>query len=211
MIMKREPLFFPRVFDDPAAAKKYAASNSSRGRQVGKIVAKNLVKEGFLKGRILDAGCGAGDLAIELARQIPGTEIVGLDLSEPLLELARSSAAETGLTNRVSFEKGDVQQMPFPDGWFDLAVSLNTLNVVEDPVAMLNEIERVLSPAGRLLLSAIKRSWVGIFMPIFKTAYTLQEVEEILKRSRLRPWKIYERFFWLGIETCASGEFLSDR
>jgi ubiquinone/menaquinone biosynthesis C-methylase UbiE len=208
--MKRAPLFFPRVFDDPETAKSYAASASSRGRQVGKIAAEGLVKGGFTKGRILDAGCGAGDLAIELARGIPAAEVVGLDLSEPLLELARSSSAEADLTGRVSFQKGDVQEMPFKDGWFDVVVSLNTLHVVEDPVAMLNEIERVLSPGGRLLLSDIKRSWVGIFMPIFKTAYTPKEVKELLKRSRLRSWKVYDRFFWFGIEACASGKFLSD-
>lgn len=209
--MKRAPLFFPRVFDDPETARSYAASASRRGRQVGKIVAEGLVKGGFAKGRILDAGCGAGDLAIELARGIPNAEIVGLDLSEPLLELARSSSAEAGLTGRVSFEKGDIQQMPFQDGWFDVVVSLNTFHVVAGPVAMLNEIERVLSPAGRLLLSDIKRSWLGLFMPMLKTAYTPEEAKELLKQSRLRSWKVYDRFFWFGIEACASGEFLSDR
>jgi ubiquinone/menaquinone biosynthesis C-methylase UbiE len=209
--MKRAPLFFPRVFDDPEMAKSYAASASSRGRQVGKIVAEGLIKGGFTKGRILDAGCGAGDLAIELARGIPEAEVVGLDLSEPLLELARPSSAEASLTGRISFEKGDVQKMPFKDGWFDVVVSLNTFHVVKDPIAMLNEIERVLSPGGRLLLSDIKRSWLGLFMPMLKTAYTPKEAQELLKQSRLRSWKVYDRFFWFGIEACASGEFLSDR
>jgi ubiquinone/menaquinone biosynthesis C-methylase UbiE len=209
--MKRAPLFFPRVFDDPETAKSYAASASSRGRQVGKIVAEGLTKGGFTRGRILEAGCGAGDLAIELAREIPNAEIIGLDLSEPLLELARSSSTEAGLAGRVSFEEGDIQQMPFQDGWFDVAVSLNTFHIVADPVAMLNEIERVISPAGRLLLSDIKRSWVGMLMPMLKTAYTLKEAQELLARSRLRAWKVYDRFFWFGVEACASGEFLSDR
>jgi ubiquinone/menaquinone biosynthesis C-methylase UbiE len=209
--LKRAPLFFPRVFDDPETARSYAASASRRGRQVGKIVAQGLVQGGFAQGRILDAGCGAGDLALELARRIPEAEVVGLDLSEPLLQLARSSTAEAGLTARVVFEKGDIQKMLFQDGWFDVVVSLNTFHVVEDPVAMLDEVERVLSPGGRLLLSDIKRSWVGVLMPMLKTAYTTEEAKELLKRSRLRSWKVYDRFFWFGVEACASGEFLSDR
>jgi ubiquinone/menaquinone biosynthesis C-methylase UbiE len=90
---------------------------------------KVLVQGGFAQGRILDAGCGAGDLALELARRIPEAEVVGLDLSEPLLQLARSSTAEAGLTARVVFEKGDIQKMLFQDGWFDVVVSLNTFHV----------------------------------------------------------------------------------
>ena len=48
--------------------------------------------------------------------------------------------------------------MPFEDDSFDVVVSVNTFHVVDDPVAMLNEIERILKPEGILGLSCIKRS-----------------------------------------------------
>jgi ubiquinone/menaquinone biosynthesis C-methylase UbiE len=209
--MKRAPLFYPRVFHDPETARSYAASASSRGQRVGKATVEILAKSGFEKGRILDAGCGAGDVALELARGIPGAEVVGLDLSEPMLELARSSAAQAGLTDRLCFEKGDIQKMPFQDGWFDVVVSLNTLHVVEDPVAMINEVERVLAPEGGFALSDIKRSWIAWVMPMLRTAYTPAEVEDILRRSRLRSWQVSSHFFWLLIEAHAPGKFLPRR
>jgi ubiquinone/menaquinone biosynthesis C-methylase UbiE len=209
--VERAPLLYPRVFDDPEAARQYATSARKRGEQIGKVIATSLSKQGFEKGRILDAGCGAGDVAIALAHGLPGAKVAGLDLSEPLLESARSSSAKAGLTDRLSFEKGDVQKMPFEDDWFDVAVSVNMLHVVQDPVAMLDEVERVLTRKGRLVLSDIKRSWVGFFMPILKAAYTPAEVKELLHRSKLRSWKVYERFLWLAVEACESSEFLANR
>jgi len=197
--MKREPNMYPSVFTDPEAAREYAASAAKRGKRIGKDFAKVLSQLGFEKGQILDAGAGSGDVAIELARVFPRAEVVGLDLSEPLLELARSSMEKAGLSDRLSFEKGDVQAMPFEDDSFDVVASLNTLHVVDDPVAMLDEIERVLAPNGMLGLSDIKRSWFGLFMPILKTAYTATEAKELLHRSKLRPWEFHESFLWFSV------------
>jgi ubiquinone/menaquinone biosynthesis C-methylase UbiE len=92
-----------------------------------------------------------------------------------------------------------VESLPFEDDSFDVVINTNMLHIVKNPVKMINEIERVLSPKGELIFGDIRRSWIGYFMPIFKTTYTHKEGEEVLRQSNLRPWKLEKGFFWWGV------------
>ena len=159
---------------------------------------KLLEQQGFSEGRILEVGCGSGEVAVELALAFPKATLVGLDLSKPMLEIARASAEKVGVSNRVSFKEGDAQSMPFGDRSFDAVVSLNTFHVVKDPIAMLNEIERVLAPDGSVMVTDIRRSWLRLFMPILNTAYTSAQARGLLSRSRLRQYEFLQGLFWLG-------------
>jgi ubiquinone/menaquinone biosynthesis C-methylase UbiE len=200
--MKKAPVITP-IPRNAEEAKKHAKSASKRGMRIGKSLAQSLSQRGFKTGCILDAGCGSGEIVVELANAFPEADVVGLDLSEPLLEMARESADEL---KNVSFKNGDVQKMPFEDDSFDVVVSMNMLHVVDDPVAMLNEIERVLTSEGVLGLGDIKRSWAGYFMPLLKTGYTADEVKEILHQSTLRPWVFMESTFWFSVRAGRIGE-----
>ena len=190
--MKRVPDLFPRILEDPALARRYAESSARRNKAIAKRFIDMLRETGFEKARILDAGCGGGDVLIKLEQACPEAKMVGIDLSEPLLDMARAAAERAGVAGRVSFQTGDVQAMPFEDGSFDVVISLNMLHYVDDPVAMLNEIERVLAPQGVLGLGALKRSWLAPLMPAMKMAYTAAEARELLQRSKLRPWELTE-------------------
>jgi ubiquinone/menaquinone biosynthesis C-methylase UbiE len=196
-MMKRKPVE-PKIPKNQLEAQKYAKSSEKRGKRMGKDFAVGLKRIGFEKGRILDAGCGSGEVAIELAAAFPEAEVVGADLSEPLLEMARKSAAD--LFHNLSFEREDVQALSFEDDSFDIVVSVNMLHVVDDPVAMLNEIERVLKPTGILGLGDNKRSWAGYFVPALKSAYTAEEAKDILQKSNLREWEFTEAFFWFSLK-----------
>jgi len=198
--MKRASNPFPKVPEEPEEARVYHESASKRGRRIGRNFVSQLKGRGFEGGSVLDAGCGAGEVLIEIARAFPRAELVGLDLSEPLLEIARRQTEEAGLSERLTFKRGDVEAMPFEDDSFDLVISVNTLHVVDDPVAMMNEVERVLRPDGALVLTCIRRSWLGLFMPILKMGYTVEEVKEILGRSKLRTWKLRDYLLWLVVE-----------
>src|SRR5215211_1006015 len=70
--------------------------------------------------RALDAGCGTGHTALAFAPQL--TEVVALDLTEAMLAQGRKLARDRGITN-VTFQRGDVERMPFPDASFDLVTS----------------------------------------------------------------------------------------
>ncbi|WP_455391806.1 class I SAM-dependent methyltransferase [[Eubacterium] cellulosolvens] len=198
--MKRKPFPFEKVIDDPDYAKTYTKRNEKRNRKITKtVIIKNLNEFGFKTGTILDAGCGAGEVCIELAHGFPEAKIVGIDLGEPLLKMARDGAKEEGVEKQVTFKKGDVTKIPFPDDSFNVVVSINVFHILDDPIQMLNEIERVLAPEGQLLILCIRRSWIGHILPIFKTAYTAPEVLEIVKRSKLRKSEVSETFWAWGI------------
>ncbi len=163
------------------------------------MVGEGLAQMGFENGRILDVPTGSGEVAICLARTFHDAEVVGLDSAGPRLESARAAAAEAGLSCRVSFEVGNVWEMPFEDDSFDAVVSLDTFHAVDRPIAMLDEVERVLASDGVFLLSDIKRSWLKSFMQALKAGYTPGEVKELLQRSRLRPWIFHTSLLRFGV------------
>jgi demethylmenaquinone methyltransferase/2-methoxy-6-polyprenyl-1,4-benzoquinol methylase len=103
-------------------------------------------------GRGLDVATGTGDLALELARRVgPGGEVVGVDFSERMLELARAKAPGAG----VRFESGNALALDFPDGSFDAAtVGFGARNFSDLPRG-LSEMARVVRPGGRVVVLEI--------------------------------------------------------
>ena len=107
--------------------------------------------------RILDLGCGTGDLAISIARLAKNdTEVIGLDYSQPMLEIAARKAEPLARSKKLSFIYGDADNLPFPDGYFDcVGSSFSFRNLTyKNPLASryLAEILRVLSPGGRCVI-----------------------------------------------------------
>jgi SAM-dependent methyltransferase len=97
--------------------------------------------------RALDAGTGAGALALALAPLV--REVVAVDVVPELLEQARRRA---GAHPNVSFREGDVTALPFADGEFDLAGSLRTLHHVPRPELAVAELARVTRPGGTIFV-----------------------------------------------------------
>ncbi|MER6949422.1 class I SAM-dependent methyltransferase [Nonomuraea sp. NPDC000554] len=100
--------------------------------------------------RVLDIGCGTGHITLLAARQASRGQVVGVDISAPMLERARADAAEQGITN-VRFEQGDAQVHHFPDGGFDVAISRGGVMFFDDLVAAFANVRRGLRPGGRLV------------------------------------------------------------
>jgi ubiquinone/menaquinone biosynthesis C-methylase UbiE len=96
--------------------------------------------------RVLDGGCGAGALAYALAPLVG--EVVGIDSSEDLVDVAREHAPP-----RATFVVGDAEALPFPYGDFDLVGCLRVLHHVHRPELVVSEIARVTRPGGRILLA----------------------------------------------------------
>ena len=90
--------------------------------------------------RCLDIACGTGDLCELLSLKYPDADIVGVDLSEPMLKIARVRMSGP----RVTFREGDMCRMDFPDGSFDIV----TGGYAPDLKQALSEIRRVLKPGG---------------------------------------------------------------
>ena len=96
--------------------------------------------------RALDVGCGAGALAYALAPLVG--EVVGVDSSEDLVDVAREHAPPG-----ATFVLGDAEALPFPYGDFDLVGCLRVLHHVRRPELVVSEIARVTRPGGRILLA----------------------------------------------------------
>ncbi|MBH5336046.1 methyltransferase domain-containing protein [Streptomyces pactum] len=99
--------------------------------------------------RVLDIGCGNGQLTRLAARRAPLGRALGVDLSAPMLATARALAAAEQVPN-VTFEQDDAQVRAFPAGDFDVAVSRFGVMFFADPVAAFGNIGRALRPGGRL-------------------------------------------------------------
>ncbi len=102
-----------------------------------------------LGGKVIDVGVGTG---LELPMFNRNVRLTGIDLSDPMLEIARKRVAEQKLDNVEALLVMDAMNLTFEDGVFDAAVVPFVLTTVPDPVRTLDEIARVVRPGGEIVL-----------------------------------------------------------
>ena len=104
----------------------------------------------------LDAGCGIGLQTLPLADAVgPAGHVTGLDLRPEFLTYAERVADRAGLSERVSFEQGDVRDLPFEDDTFDWAWSADCVGYAPlEPLPLLRELTRVVRPGGIVAIAA---------------------------------------------------------
>jgi len=212
----------PESLDDPEVARAFGwVTRMPHMRLMRHMVASRAVQMAS-KGEAVDLGCGPGQLVMAIAGQAPDLHVTGVDLSDEMLAQANENAQNASLATQVSFRPGDAQQIPFPDGSLDLVVSTMSLHHWSDPVAVLNEIARVLRPGGSFLILDLRRDMLapGYLLIWFATnvvvppalrrvqeplgsrnaAYTLWEAMEMAEQSSLDGWRVTAGPLWLTIE-----------
>jgi SAM-dependent methyltransferase len=124
--------------------------------------------------RIVDIGCGSGQTSLALG-QAAGRSgaVMGLDISRPLLGLARRRAAESGAAN-VSFAEADVQTYAFAPATFNAVFSRFGVMFFADPPAAFANVRRALKPGGRLAFVCWRTPAENIFMTLPYTAVAAQ-------------------------------------
>jgi len=98
--------------------------------------------------RVLDAGCGLGDIAVKLAEEF-GVCVTGLTNCEPHVAMAAEYAEQRGVGHLVEFRHGDFMDMPFPDACFDTVLNHGSFCYATDKLTYLRGVFRVLRPGGR--------------------------------------------------------------
>ena len=113
--------------------------------------------------RILDVATGTGDLAIEMARRIRGVQVLGVDLSEGMLDVARRKVAARGLEERVTLEAGDAETAVAAAGSVDVVTVAFGVRNFGDLGRGLAELSRALRPGGRIVILEFSTPTMPVF------------------------------------------------
>lgn len=207
--------------EDFAASQAYdRISQMPQFRFLRRMIVRELRKHNP-NGTIVDAGCGPGYLVEAIAKSFPELHIIGVDISEEMMQVATLNLSSPGTGNRVEFRKGDVQKLPLEDNSVDFVVSTLSLHHWQHPEKALHEIHRALKPGGQFFIFDIRRDsrrffyWLLCFArtvvvpaalrrinePVgsLLAGYTPAEVEALLSGTPFRQWNIKPGFGWISV------------
>ena len=187
-----------------------------------KVLRKRVVSE--LKrlsptGVILDLGCGTGNLIIKLAKEFPESEIIGVDISTEILRIAKENVEKQVINQKIKFEIGNAESLPFPNDSISLIVSSLSLHHWLNPSRALEEIYRVLSQEGKCVIFDFRRNSRKFFYGLLKFAtkivvpkalkeikepigslmasYTENEVSQMVEQSQFKKAEIKPYLAWM--------------
>lgn len=201
----------PEVMDEAAEVGAYAsAAAQAHLDKIDNSFVEHVLRLGAGHGDALDIGTGPGQIPLKIVSQRPKLSFIGIDRSKTMLEEARRRAQALGLADRVRFQEGDGKNLEFPDASFDLVICNSVLHHLEDPVRLLDEIQRVAKPRGAILVRDLQRPsrfaypfsawWNGrhykgemrrLFRASVRASYTYKELEELLKQSKLDRARLF--------------------
>lgn len=166
-----------------AAADHYSSASLSFWDRSGAATVSRLpLTAGYT---VLDLCCGAGASAIPAARLVgPAGRVLGIDVAEPLLEMARARAAREGLAN-IEFCYGDATHTALPDGSFDAVICVFGVFFAPEMAGFVAEMWRLVRPGGVLAIT----TWgPGLFEPANTVFWeSVREVEPSLFKA-FNPW-----------------------
>ncbi|MEZ2321626.1 MAG: class I SAM-dependent methyltransferase [Microcoleus sp.] len=153
--------------------------------------------------RILDLGCGTGVLIQRLLQVAPASEVVGIDASAEMLEIAKHKLPEF-----VDLKLGSADRLPLASNYFDIVVSTSAFHFFRSPSQALQEAKRVLKPNGRLVITdwcsdyltcQVCDFFLRCFHPAHLRTYGVAELQAMMRDEGLQeiaiePYKI--DWFW---------------
>lgn len=136
--------------------------------------------------RVLEIGCGTGRFTVLLAER--GADIVGLDISVPMLREGRGKARRIGVDDHLELVRGDAARLPFPDDHFDTVLAMRFFHLADTPASFLSEMQRV--SADQVFFDTFNslstRTIYNWLLPMGSRLYLKSEVEHLLAGAGLR-------------------------
>lgn len=154
------------------------------------------------QGTVLDVGTGPGTLPRFLVETAPNIRVVGIDIEPALLQDAQRDASRDGVQNRASFLLADAHALPFPDGSFDMVLSIASLHLWHDRQRAINESYRVLRNGGVVSMLVGRRLiYPGkVWLLDFVTKRSAKYLKSIFEAARFKEIQtVYAESNWLRV------------
>ena len=156
------------MFDN--IAPKYDLLNHTLSMSIDRVWRRRVVGEvrRAKPGRILDVATGTGDLAIATARRIRDVQVLGVDLSEQMLAVARRKIEARGLDGRIVLDRGDAERLAVADASVDVATVAFGVRNFGDLGAGLRELARTIKPGGKVVILEFSRPRNRVFRALYE-------------------------------------------
>ena len=156
------------MFDN--IAPKYDLLNHTLSMSIDRVWRRRVVGEvrRAKPGRILDVATGTGDLAIAMARRIRDVQVLGVDLSEQMLAVARRKIEARGLDGRIVLDRGDAERLAVADASVDVATVAFGVRNFGDLGAGLRELARTRKPGGKVVILEFSRPRNRVFRALYE-------------------------------------------
>ena len=156
------------MFDN--IAPKYDLLNHTLSMSIDRVWRRRVVGEvrRAKPGRILDVATGTGDLAIAMARRIRDVQVLGVDLSEQMLAVARRKIEARGLDGRIVLDRGDAERLAVADASVDVATVAFGVRNFGDLGAGLRELARTIKPGGKVVILEFSRPRNRVFRALYE-------------------------------------------
>lgn len=174
----RKPSF--EGFDSPEVAAAFEKMTNFLPFKILRRRILSELKKYNLKGKLVDLGCGSGNLIIQIANNFPNLDLKGVDISSDVLELAKKRVLENNLNKKIEFKIGSAADFPFSDNSIDFIISTLSLHHWQEPTKALSEIFRVLKQNGIFLIFDFRRDARKFFYGLLKFV-TKVVVPKVLK------------------------------
>src|SRR5437660_4805492 len=144
----------PEVMDSPEEARDYDAMDHSA---VNRVFVMDFLAIWDGSNPLLDVGTGTAQIPIELCRQAPTAEIVGIDLAQHMLRVGQQNIERAGLADRIRLQCCDAKITPFPNGAFAGVISNSIVHHIPEPGDVLAEMVRLVRAGGVLFVRDLLR------------------------------------------------------
>ncbi len=209
-VLSMERVLEPEVMDSLSEATEYDLTDFS---EVNTGFAQQALAIGPQKqGLVLDAGTGTARIPILMCKMRPQWQVVAIDLSNSMLQIASQHVQQSGLEDQIRLELVDTKHLPYVEEQFDMVVSNSLVHHLPEPLLFFRELKRVVKPNGAIFIRDLFRpvneetvntlvNSIGteynqhqkkLFRDSLCAALTLDEVNELILQANLQGIEVYQ-------------------